>query len=446
MTKTVTKFFCQSCGAMASKWSGKCDACHEWNTLIEEKVSKVVAKKGRKSDAVQAQKICDIDTHNHEYYRIKSQINEFDRVCGGGLVPGSVVLIGGDPGIGKSTLLLQVTSILSGQHTCAYVSGEEAPAQIKMRGERLNLHQKDYWLLCDTNLNGILDELYSMNDLQVVVMDSIQTMALQEIESSAGSVSQVKGCTQELIKFAKKKNVIVILVGHVTKEGALAGPRVLEHMVDTVLYFEGERNYDYRLLRSIKNRFGPTNEIGIFSMCEKGLEEVTNPSALFLPHHKGQVTGTSIFAGLEGTRPLLCEIQALVAPSYLAAPRRNVVGWDQNRLSMILAVLETRCGLSLGNKDVFLNVAGGLKVTEPGGDLAVAAALISAFKNEPTPKSTVYFGEIGLSGEVRATAHAEQRIKEAEKLGFSSVCTAGSLKDIKTALQISRIYNLLELI
>jgi len=271
-------------------------------------------------------------------------------------------------------------------------------------------------------------------------------MALQEIESSAGSVSQVKGCTQELIKFAKKKNVIVILVGHVTKEGALAGPRVLEHMVDTVLYFEGERNYDYRLLRSIKNRFGPTNEIGIFSMCEKGLEEVTNPSALFLPHHKGQVTGTSIFAGLEGTRPLLCEIQALVAPSYLAAPRRNVVGWDQNRLSMILAVLETRCGLSLGNKDVFLNVAGGLKVTEPGCDLAVAAALISAFKNEPTPKSTVYFGEIGLSGEVRATAHAEQRIKEAEKLGFSSVCTAGSLKDIKTALQISRIYNLLELI
>ncbi len=446
MTKTVTKFFCQSCGAMASKWGGKCDACHEWNTLIEEKVSKVVAKKGRKSDAVQAQKICDIDIHNHEDYRLKSQINEFDRVCGGGLVPGSVVLIGGDPGIGKSTLLLQVTSILSGQHTCAYVSGEEAPAQIKMRGERLNLHQKDYWLLCDTNLNGILDELYSMNDLQVVIMDSIQTMALQEIESSAGSVSQVKGCTQELIKFAKKKNVIVILVGHVTKEGALAGPRVLEHMVDTVLYFEGERNYDYRLLRSIKNRFGPTNEIGIFSMCEKGLEEVTNPSALFLPHHKGQVTGTSIFAGLEGTRPLLCEIQALVAPSYLAAPRRNVVGWDQNRLSMILAVLETRCGLGLGSKDVFLNVAGGLKVTEPGCDLAVAAALISAFKNEPTPKSTVYFGEIGLSGEVRATAHAEQRIKEAQKLGFSSVCTAGALKDVKTDLEIVRIYNLLELI
>ncbi|HCU06498.1 MAG TPA: DNA repair protein RadA [Holosporales bacterium] len=446
MTKTITKFFCQSCGAMASKWGGKCDACHEWNTLVEEKVSKVVAKKGRKSEGVQAQKICDIDIHNHEDYRLKSQINEFDRVCGGGLVPGSVVLIGGDPGIGKSTLLLQVTSILSGKHTCAYVSGEEAPAQIKMRGERLNLHQKDYWLLCDTNLNSILDELYRMNDLQVVVMDSIQTMALQEIESSAGSVSQVKGCTQELIKFAKKKNVIVILVGHVTKEGALAGPRVLEHMVDTVLYFEGERNYDYRLLRSIKNRFGPTNEIGIFSMCEKGLEEVTNPSALFLPHHKGQVTGTSIFAGLEGTRPLLCEIQALVAPSYLAAPRRNVVGWDQNRLSMILAVLETRCGLGLGSKDVFLNVAGGLKITEPGCDLAVAAALISAFKNEPTPKSTVYFGEIGLSGEVRATAHAEQRIKEAQKLGFSSVCTAGSLKDIKTDLEIVRIYNLLELI
>ncbi len=446
MTKTVTKFFCQSCGAMASKWAGKCDACHEWNTLVEEKVSKVVAKKGRKSGAVQAQKIDDIHIHNHEDYRLKSQISEFDRVCGGGLVPGSVVLIGGDPGIGKSTLLLQVTSILSGQHTCAYVSGEEAPAQIKMRGERLKLKQTDYWLLCDTNLNGILDELYSMNDLQVVIMDSIQTMALPEIESAAGSVSQVKGCTQELIKFAKKKNVTVILVGHVTKEGTLAGPRVLEHMVDTVLYFEGERNYDYRLLRSIKNRFGPTNEIGIFSMCEKGLEEVTNPSALFLPHHKGQVTGTSIFAGLEGTRPLLCEIQALVAPSHLASPRRNVVGWDQNRLSMILAVLETRCGLGLGNKDVFLNVAGGLKVTEPGCDLAVAAALISAFKNEPTPKSTVYFGEIGLSGEVRATAHAEQRIKEAEKLGFSAVCTAGALKDVKTDLEISRIYNLLEMI
>ncbi|MDP2194053.1 MAG: DNA repair protein RadA, partial [Alphaproteobacteria bacterium] len=336
--------------------------------------------------------------------------------------------------------------LLAMNHGCAYVSGEEAPSQIKMRAQRLMGDHSNYWLVCDTNLNHIMDGLNQLPALQVVIMDSIQTMALQDVDSAAGSVSQVKMCTQELIKFAKTNNIVVILVGHVTKEGAIAGPRVLEHMVDTVLYFEGERNYDYRLLRSIKNRFGATNEIGIFSMSEKGLEQVLNPSALFLPHHQGQVTGTSIFAGMEGTRPILCEIQALVAPSHLGSPRRNVVGWDPNRLSMILAVLETRCGLSLGNKDVFLNIAGGLKLTEPGCDLAVAAAIISAFKNKPTPQSTIYFGEVGLSGEVRAVSHADQRLKEAEKLGFSQAYCAGSIKKGQNAIILNPIHNLLELI
>lgn len=440
--KIISRFFCQSCGATASKWNGKCESCQEWNTLVEEKVSKSNSKGQKK--ALTPQKISDITSDS--LYRIKSDINEFDRTCGGGLIPGSVLLVGGDPGIGKSTLLLQVVAQLSQNFTCAYVSGEEAATQIKIRSDRLGISAGDYWLLCDTNLNNIIESLGRLDGLQVVVIDSIQTMGLNEIESAAGGISQVRGCAQELIQFAKTRNITVILVGHVTKEGTLAGPRVLEHMVDTVLYFEGERNYDYRLLRSIKNRFGPTNEIGIFSMVEKGLEEVTNPSALFLPHHQGNVTGTSIFAGLEGTRPLLCEIQALVAPSYLGSPRRNVVGWDPNRLSMILAVLETRCGMPFGNKDIFLNVAGGLRITEPGCDLAAAAALISAFKNEPTPGSTVYFGEVGLSGEVRAVAHAEQRMKEAEKLGFTSVCTAGTLKDVKTDLSINRLYNLRELI
>jgi DNA repair protein RadA/Sms len=446
MSKLISRFFCQSCGATFPKWAGKCEACQAWNTLVEEKFTKTALKTHKMSSPVDIQQIKDIPLTDQNSFRYLSAINEFDRVCGGGLVPGSVLLVGGDPGIGKSTLLLQCLSKLSENYTCAYVSGEEAPLQIKMRAERLGLDQANYWLTCDTNLNQIIDALKKIDDLQIVVIDSIQTMALSEIESAAGSVSQVRGCSQILIEYAKKNNVIIILVGHVTKEGTLAGPRVLEHMVDTVLYFEGERNYDYRILRSIKNRFGPTNEIGIFAMVQQGLEEVKNPSELFLPHHQATVSGTSIFAGLEGTRPILCEIQALVAPSYLGSPRRNVVGWDQNRLSMVLAVLETRCGLPFGNKDIFLNVAGGLKIQEPGCDLAAAAALISAFKNIPTPSSTIYFGEIGLSGEIRSVSHAEQRIKEAEKLGFSKLFTSHSLKPISTSFEINRLYNVLELV
>ncbi|MBP9753115.1 MAG: DNA repair protein RadA [Proteobacteria bacterium] len=445
MSKLISRFFCQSCGATSPKWTGKCEACQEWNTLVEEKFTKSALKSHKISTPLEIKKIQEISSNDEYGYRLLTEISEFDRVCGGGGVPGSVILIGGDPGIGKSTLLLQAISKLSKRYSCAYVSGEEAPSQIKMRSDRLGLKDGDYWLMSETNLNQILDALKRIEDLQVVVIDSIQTMALSEIESAAGSVSQVRGCSQVLIEFAKKRGIIVILVGHVTKEGTLAGPRVLEHMVDTVLYFEGERNYDYRILRSIKNRFGPTNEIGIFSMVQNGLEEVLNPSELFLPHHKGQVTGTSIFAGLEGTRPILCEIQALVAPSYLGSPRRNVVGWDPHRLSMILAVLETRCGLPFGNKDIFLNVAGGLKIQEPGCDLAVAAALISAFKNTPTPQSSIYFGEIGLSGEIRSVSHAEQRIKEAEKLGFSTLFTAHTLKPIETNFTINRLFNVLEL-
>lgn len=444
MAKLISRFYCQSCGATFPKWAGKCEACFEWNTIVEEKFTKTALKTHKAFGDLVVQKICDIPKTDEHAYRLLTHLGEFDRVCGGGLVPGSVLLVGGDPGIGKSTLLLQVAASLSQNYACAYVSGEEAALQIKMRSERLKVDNSQYWLLCDTQLNTVLNALEKIENLQVVVIDSVQTMALSDIESAPGSVSQVRGCSQMLIEFAKKKNVIVILVGHVTKEGTLAGPKVLEHMVDTVLYFEGERTYDYRILRSIKNRFGPTNEIGIFAMNQYGLEEVTNPSALFLPHHQGQVSGTSIFAGLEGTRPILCEIQALVAPSYLGSPRRNVVGWDQNRLAMVLAVLETRCGLPFGNKDIFLNIAGGLKIQEPACDLAAAVALISAFKNKPTPKSTVFFGEIGLSGEVRSVSHSEQRIREAEKLGFTGLYTSHTLKEIETSLEIKRLYNLVE--
>jgi DNA repair protein RadA/Sms len=446
MAKIVTSFYCQSCGANYAKWSGKCEACAEWNTIVEEKFTKTALKKHKVDQPIMAEKINDIKDDGLASRRLSTQIQELDRVCGGGLVPGSVILVGGDPGIGKSTLLLQTISKLSDHFTCAYVSGEEAPLQIKMRSKRLNVSEKDYWLLCDTQLNSILNSLKKIDGLDVVIIDSIQTMSLHEIESAAGSVSQVRGCSQVLIEFAKKNNIVVILVGHVTKEGTLAGPRVLEHMVDTVLYFEGERNYDYRILRSIKNRFGAANEIGIFEMSEDGLQEVTNPSALFLPDHKGIVTGTSIFAGMEGSRPILCEVQALIAPSYLSSPRRNVVGWDQNRLAMVLAVLETRCGLVFGNKDIFLNIAGGLKIQEPGCDLAAAAALISAHKKVANKPLSIYFGEISLSGEVRGASHAEQRIKEAEKLGFENVFTTHHLKNIRTNLNIQKINNVLEMI
>ncbi len=420
MAKLNHLFVCQDCGTSHSKWSGRCDDCGAWNRLVEETVRSKPGSKKIQTEAFFSPLSAIDEDILRQQKRLVSGIEEFDRVCGGGLVPGSVILVGGDPGIGKSTLLLQLVAALSAVANCAYVSGEEALSQLRLRADRLQVNKAAVHMAASTHVGHIINALEQLPNLALVIVDSIQTMAVESLESAAGTVSQVRASAQEFITSAKKKGHVVILVGHVTKEGVLAGPRVLEHMVDAVLYFEGERNYDYRILRSIKNRFGATDEIGVFSMENQGLTEVKNPSALFLANHQQEVSGTAIFAGVEGTRPLLLEIQALVAPSYLASPRRTAVGWDNNRLSMILAVLESRCGISSANRDIYLNVAGGLKINEPAADLAVAAALISALKNRPVPVGSVYFGEIGLAGEVRSVNHTEIRLKEAEKLGFSN--------------------------
>ncbi len=414
MAKASVRFVCQDCGTWHSKWGGKCEGCGAWNRLVEEQVERKRST-GRPSSVEFVGIVGDTPMEPRKL----TNIGEFDRVCGGGVVPGSVLLVGGDPGIGKSTLLLQVVAALARQVPCAYISGEEAVAQVRLRAQRLGVEGgSQLHLASATNVTDILSALDQMGHIELVVIDSIQTMAIDAIESAPGTVSQVRACAHELIVAAKKRNIIIVLVGHVTKEGVLAGPRVLEHMVDTVLYFEGERNYHYRILRSVKNRYGATDEIGVFEMTDQGLSEVPNPSALFLNDHNQDVSGSAIFAGIEGTRPILSEIQALVAPTYLASPRRTAVGWDSGRLSMILAVLESRCGLVFGNKDVYLNVAGGLKITEPAADLAVAAALVSALVNVPIPPQSVFFGEVGLAGEVRAVAQADNRLKEAAKLGF----------------------------
>ncbi len=349
-----------------------------------------------------------------------SGITEFDRVAGGGLVRGSVILIGGDPGIGKSTLLLQVMCRLAGGARCAYISGEEAIDQVRMRAQRLGTAAAPVQLAAATNVTDIINTLDSAQGPDFCVIDSIQTMYLDALDSAPGTVGQVRASAQELIRLAKRRGTVMLLVGHVTKEGAIAGPRVLEHMVDTVMYFEGERGHQFRILRAVKNRFGPTDEIGVFEMTDRGLSEVPNPSALFLAERRGNVSGAAVFAGIEGTRPVLVEIQALVSPSPLGTPRRAVVGWDSARLAMVLAVLEARCGVSVGPNDVYLNVAGGLRIAEPAADLAVAAALISSLTGVPVPADAVLFGEIGLSGEVRAVSQTDLRLKEAAKLGFSS--------------------------
>ena len=410
MSKTQHRFVCQECGTWHSKWNGRCEGCGVWNRLVEE----ALPQKGKIKKIDPQTFFQTLDTLSQDSSHLQrwvSGMEEFDRVCGGGLVPGSVILVGGDPGIGKSTLLLQVVASLSKTANCAYISGEEALSQLTLRAQRLQVNKATVHMAASTQTQEITSALEQMPKMSLVIIDSIQTMVVEGLDSAAGTVSQVRSSAQEFITLAKKKGYCVILVGHVTKEGTLAGPRVLEHMVDTVLYFEGERNYDYRLLRSIKNRYGATDEIGVFSMGDQGLQEVKNPSALFLANHQEKVSGTAVFAGVEGTRPLLLEIQALVAPSYLASPRRTAVGWDNNRLAMILAVLESRCGLSCANRDIYLNVAGGLKITEPAADLAVAAAIISALKNKPVPIGSFYFGEIGLTGEVRSVSHREIRLK-----------------------------------
>lgn len=415
--KTITRFVCQACGHVSLRWVGKCESCEEWNTFLKEEQAQETTSP---SEALAFFSLND-PLLNQKTPRMKSHINEFDRVCGGGLVPGSVVLVGGDPGIGKSTLLIQVMAGLSGGQKVLYVSGEEQKEQIAQRAWRVGLKESPFHLTTSTRTSEITATLRHHNDFKVVVIDSIQTLSSALLDSLPGTVGQIRASAEELTRIAKTLNIAIIFVGHVTKEGVLAGPRILEHMVDTVLYFEGERGHPFRLLRAVKNRFGATDEIGVFDMTSSGLQEVTNPSLLFLSQHNPHTTGSCVLASMEGTRPLLVEIQALVATSFFSTPKRAVVGWDSNRLAMILAVLEVRCGVSLGGKDVYLNVAGGLKIQEPAADLAVALALFSCIKNISVPPSLATFGEVGLSGEVRFVGHQESRIREAHKLGFTHI-------------------------
>ena len=435
MAKKITKFICSNCGTSHAKWVGQCENCHEWNTLVQENIENIPKglghAKGTQIEFLGLKGKMDVAP------RIISNVKEFDRVCGGGVVLGSAILVGGDPGIGKSTLLLQLVSQVSTKARCIYISGEESIDQVRIRATRLGLIEREISLASATNVRDIISTLEKDNDVGLVVIDSIQTMYVDTLDSAPGTVSQVRTSAQELIRVAKRNNFTLLLVGHVTKEGAIAGPRVLEHIVDTVLYFEGDLSHQFRILRAIKNRFGPTDEIGVFEMTHSGLIEVENPSALFLGQRRGKTSGAAVFAGIEGSRTILVEIEALVVPSTFGTPRSAVVGWDTGRLAVILAVLEARCGLQFGNHDVYLNVAGGLRISEPAADLAVAAALISALKDEPITSETVIFGEIGLSGEVRPVGQMDLRFKEAQKLGFTNAYFPGHHQNQKNSVNRS---------
>jgi DNA repair protein RadA/Sms len=422
MAKLKKKFVCQACGSVAPRWQGQCDDCNEWNTLAEEAPETVFSARHHLQGGGQKLMLVGLDTEIALPPRMATGIGEFDRALGGGFVAGSATLIGGDPGIGKSTLLLQAAANLArAGRKVVYISGEEAADQVRLRAQRLGLGDAPVQLASATSVRDILTTLSATSGgpPALVVIDSIQTMHSDQIEGAPGTVSQVRASSQELIRFAKESSVAVVLVGHVTKDGSIAGPRVLEHMVDTVLSFEGERSHQYRILRAIKNRFGATDEIGVFSMETGGLNEVGNPSSLFLTSRGEAVSGTSVFPALEGTRPVLVEVQALtVRLASGATPRRAVVGWDSGRLAMILAVLEARCGLSLSSAEVYLNIAGGYRLTDPAADLAVAAAIISSWSEKEVPATGIAFGEIALSGEIRPVSHASLRMKEAAKLGF----------------------------
>jgi DNA repair protein RadA/Sms len=451
MARLQPRFVCQQCGAAHPKWTGRCDGCAAWNSLIEELPRdgppSGLAKGGSLRDRRAARALGFVGLTGPSVLppRRRTGIAELDRVCGGGFVPGSAILVGGDPGIGKSTLLLQVAAAIAlassaqlgaTSPNAAYITGEEAIDQIRLRAERLGVSNSPVLLAAASNVRDIIASLDRDDAPGLVVVDSIQTMYLDSLDSAPGTVSQVRGAAQELIRVAKRRGFVLVLVGHVTKEGIIAGPRVLEHMVDTVLYFEGERGHQFRILRAVKNRFGATDEIGVFEMSDRGLVEVPNPSALFLAGRAvanpdaeeseaaeagaDHLSGSAVFAGMEGTRPVLVEVQALVAPAVLGTPRRAVVGWDATRLAMITAVLDARCGLSVGANDIYLNVAGGLRIVEPAADLAVAAALVSALTETPVPTDTIVFGEIALSGAVRPVGHTEARLKEAAKLGFGT--------------------------
>jgi DNA repair protein RadA/Sms len=454
MPKPSSHFVCQSCGESHPKWGGKCEACGSWNTLVEEAIAdgppKGLGASKPKSGKGTRVEFVPLKGEERAQQRRLSGIGEFDRVVGGGLIAGSATLVGGDPGIGKSTLLLQVVCKLAGQHRVAYISGEEAIDQVRLRAARLGVADGNCELASATSIRDIIAATDGAGAPDILIIDSIQTMYVDTLDSAPGTVAQVRASAQELIRVAKKRGISLILVGHVTKEGMIAGPRVLEHMVDTVLYLEGDRGHQFRVLRGVKNRFGPTDEIGVFEMTEKGLIDVANPSALFLADRRGDVSGAAVFAGLEGTRPVLVEIQALVAPASYGTPRRAVIGWDSGRLAMVLAVLEARCGVAFGNNDVYLNVAGGLRITEPAADLAVAAALLSSLTGEPVPPECVVFGEIGLSGEVRRVSQPELRLKEAVKLGFTQAILPEVDKtkrtNVEPALRRTEIRQLSELL
>lgn len=426
MSKTKTSFFCQSCGAQAAKWAGKCNSCGEWNTLVEEvlhkdtKNSRLQLFAGSKNEkGVSNKPVLLQNVGSHEYPRIPVAGKELTRVLGGGIVPGSLVLFGGEPGIGKSTLMLQLALRLK-HLKILYVSGEESEQQIKMRADRIGITTENCFILQETNTQNIFQQI-EVVEPQLVILDSIQTLHTSYIDSSPGSVSQVRECAAEFLRFAKETNVPVFMIGHITKDGALAGPKVLEHMVDTVLQFEGDRNHIYRLLRTTKNRFGSTNELGIYEMHGEGLREVSNPSEILITSRENPTSGVAISATLEGNRPMLIETQALVSSAAYGTPQRSATGYDLRRLSMLLAVLEKRCGFRLGVKDVFINIAGGIKVEDPGIDLALVCAVLSSSEDIPIPQNVCFTGEVGLTGEIRPVSRIDQRIFEAQKLGFEKI-------------------------
>ncbi|WP_090694479.1 DNA repair protein RadA [Nitrosomonas sp. Nm34] len=423
MAKSKSLYFCNACGGQTLKWQGQCPHCREWNTLVEAVADKTRLTSFDKNSfrliaATEVSQVCNLnEVVTEESPRYSTEMTEFDRVLGGGLVRGGVILLGGDPGIGKSTLLLQALSAMSARHEVLYVSGEESAQQVALRAKRLTLEVSAVKLLTEIRLENIQAVLAEYQP-KVAVIDSIQTIYSDTLQSAPGSVAQVRECAAQLTRLAKTQGVCIFLIGHVTKEGALAGPRVLEHMVDTVLYFEGDTHSSFRLIRAFKNRFGAVNELGVFAMTEKGLREVSNPSALFLSHHDSRVSGSCVMVTQEGSRPLLVEIQALVDAAHAPNPRRLSVGLEQNRLAMLLAVLHRHAGIPCFDQDVFINAVGGAKITEPGADLAVVLAIVSSLKNKPLPEKIVVFGEIGLAGEVRPVQRGQERLKEAAKLGF----------------------------
>ena len=430
MAKSRSTFVCQNCGAVSNRWQGRCESCGEWNSITEETEGGIAANAARTARRGRVFALEGLEGETRPAPRIASGIGELDRVTGGGFVPGSVILLSGEPGIGKSTLLIQACGTLARDgHRVVYISGEEAVAQVRLRAERLRLSKTPVELAAETSVEDIIATLSAGRRPSLVIIDSIQTMWAGTVDSAPGTVTQVRASAQALIRYAKTSGAAVILVGHVTKDGQVAGPRVVEHMVDAVVSFEGDGAHHFRILRASKNRFGPTDEIGVFEMTGLGLGEVTNPSALFLAGRDTQAAGAAVFAGLEGTRPLLVEVQARVAPTALGTPRRAVVGWDPSRLAMVLAVLEAHGGVRLGQHDVYLNVAGGLRISEPAADLAAAAALVSSLTGVRLPSSAVYFGEIGLSGAVRPVAHAGLRLKEAAKLGFAGAIGPPAQRD-----------------